>query len=109
MFDESAFGWVRESYDRAAQIYAPGGITLQGWDKITDFWLGLRASLGQVKFTADHLIHREDPREPERLALRWTVTGQQADMENQEATHFIFWDSVTQNYAEERFYANGFC
>jgi len=76
LFDESAFGWVTESYDRAAQIYAPGGVTLQGWDKITDFWLGLRASLGQVKFTADHLIHREDPREPERLALRWTVTGQ---------------------------------
>ena len=76
LFDESAFGWVRESYDRAAQIYAPGGITLQGWDKITDFWLGLRASLSKVKFTADHLIHREDPKEPERIALRWTATGQ---------------------------------
>ena len=76
LFDESAFGWVRESYDRAAQIYAPGGITLRGWDKITDFWLGLRASLSQVKFTADHLINREDPKEPERIALRWTATGQ---------------------------------
>jgi hypothetical protein len=76
LFNESALSWVREHYDRAAQLNIPGGITLQGWDNITDFWLGLRASLNQVKFTADHLIHREDHEEPERIALRWTVTGQ---------------------------------
>jgi hypothetical protein len=49
---------IPRDYDRAAQLELPGGTTAHGHDAADRFWLG-----------------RDDPMQPPRSALRWSLTG----------------------------------
>lgn len=62
-------------YDRAANLAYPGGIEALSHEGADQFWMGLRASFPNAKFTIHHQIGRSDPMMPPRTALRWSLHG----------------------------------
>jgi hypothetical protein len=66
---------IPSRYDRACQLEHPGGVTAHGWAAADAFWLGLRAAFPNATFTIHHQIGRDDPGEPPRAALRWSLDG----------------------------------
>ncbi len=66
---------VPDVYDRAAQLDLPGGVTGHGWEAADRFWLGLRSSFPDADFEIHHQIGREDPGQPPRAAVRWSLRG----------------------------------
>jgi hypothetical protein len=69
------FAIIPKAYDRACQLDLPGGITAHGWSSADIFWLGLRSAFPNATFTMHHQIGRDDPNEPPRAALRWSLDG----------------------------------
>ncbi len=68
-------GAVEQRYDRAAQMEAPGGQTLHGWDETSRFWADLVSALPDAVFEVHHQIGRADANMARRAALRWSLTG----------------------------------
>lgn len=62
-------------YDRAVNLFYPGGQVISGWSAADNFWMGLRAAFPSASFTIDHVIGRDDPLMPPRAALRWSLHG----------------------------------
>jgi hypothetical protein len=69
------FAAIPATYDRAAHLELPGGITGHGWGAADEFWLGLRSALPSATFTVHHQIGRGDKDLSPRAALRWSLTG----------------------------------
>lgn len=69
------FAAIPKSYDRAAQLEYPGGVTAHGHATADRFWLSLRAAFPDAVFTLHHVIGRDDPLMPPRAALRWSLQG----------------------------------
>ena len=69
------FRIIDSHYDRAANLYYPGGEVALSTDAARDFWLGLRASFPNADFRIEHAMGREDPSMPPRAALRWSLDG----------------------------------
>ena len=69
------FTVIPQSYDRAAQLEYPGGITAHGPAAADRFWMGLRAAFPDATFAIDHQIGLDDPLMPPRSALRWSLHG----------------------------------
>lgn len=72
------FEAIAEGYDRAAELFHPGGVAARGPDDACRFWLGLRASFPEAAFEVHHVIGRDDPDMAPRAALRWSLTGAHA-------------------------------
>lgn len=66
---------INRHYDRAAQLEYPGGVTALGPKGAGEFWIGLRASFPNAKFSVDHIVGNEEHGRPFRAALRWTLHG----------------------------------
>ncbi len=66
---------IPAEYDRAVQSEYPGGATGYSHGPVDRFWMGLRASFPDAKFTIDHVIGRDDPLMPPRAAIRWALHG----------------------------------
>jgi predicted ester cyclase len=69
------FAAIPSTYDRACQLYLPGGQMGNGRGDADRFWMSLRAAFPDAKFTIDHVIGREDPLMPPRSAVRWSLHG----------------------------------
>lgn len=69
------FDVVQKDYDRAVNLFYPGGQIGQGWADVDQFWMGLRAAFPDAVFTIEHSVGREDPLMPPRAALRWSLKG----------------------------------
>lgn len=69
------FAAIPASYDRAAQLEYPGGVTAHGPGAADRFWMGLRAAFPSATFAIHHTIGRDDPMMPPRAAVRWSLTG----------------------------------
>ncbi|QUJ75435.1 ester cyclase [Sulfitobacter albidus] len=69
------FAVVPAEYDRAVQVAYPGGHDGHGRGEVDSFWMGLRASFPNAKFTVEHVIGRDDPLMPPRAAVRWSLHG----------------------------------
>jgi len=69
------FTVIPAEYDRAANLTYAGGIDALSHDGADQFWMGLRASFPNAKFTIHHQIGRDDPMMPPRSALRWSLHG----------------------------------
>lgn len=69
------FSVVRETYDRAAHIWHPGGATGWGVPYAEAQWLQFRTAFPDATFAIDHQIGRSDPGQPDRAAIRWSLTG----------------------------------
>lgn len=69
------FNVIPKTYDRAANLEYPGGVTTLSHDGADKFWMGLRASFPNAEFKIEHQIGREDPMMPPRAAIRWGLWG----------------------------------
>jgi hypothetical protein len=68
-------GVIAQSYDRAANLFYPGGVEGLSHGDADRFWMGLRAAFPSATFTLHHVIGREDPMLPPRAAVRWSLDG----------------------------------
>lgn len=66
---------IPAEYDRGCQLELPGGVTGHSHCDADQFWMGLRASFPSAKFTAHHIIGRNDPGMSPRAAVRWSLHG----------------------------------
>ena len=66
---------IPRSYDRAAQLEYPGGVTGHGHEAADRFWLGLRAAFPGAAFELHHVIGMDEPLNPPRAAVRWSLWG----------------------------------
>lgn len=66
---------VATCYDRAAQLFYPGGTEACSHDGAERFWMGLRAAFPSASFAIHHVIGRDDPLMPPRAAVRWSLDG----------------------------------
>ena len=66
---------VDANYSEAVALELPGGFTESGRAEATQFWMGLISSVPDARFSVDHLIGRDDPGHPLRVAARWSVQG----------------------------------
>ncbi|CZF85886.1 nuclear transport factor 2 family protein [Grimontia marina] len=69
------FSCIPDDYDRACQAEYPGGLTVNSWGAIDQFWIGLRASFPNATFKIEHQIGRDDPMMPPRAAIRFSLHG----------------------------------
>ncbi|MCC7319695.1 MAG: ester cyclase [Rubellimicrobium sp.] len=69
------FAAIPATYDRAAQLEYPGGVSGHGPGDADRFWMQLRAAFPDAAFTLHHVIGRDDPMMPPRAAVRWSLHG----------------------------------
>jgi hypothetical protein len=69
------FAVIAQAYDRAVKMEHPG--LRSGWGRASAdaAWVALRASFPSARFEVHHMIGREDPHQPDRAAVRWSLTG----------------------------------
>lgn len=66
---------IDANYNEAVALELPGGFTESGKAEATQFWMGLISAVPDARFSVDHLIGRDDPGHPLRVAARWSVQG----------------------------------
>lgn len=66
---------IEASYDRAAQLEHPGGVTGHGWHDADRFWLTLRSAFPNATFKIHHQIGMSGDTQAPRAALRWSLDG----------------------------------
>ena len=66
---------MKAQYDRACQAEYPGGMSAHDWDSVERFWMGLRASFPNAKFSIDNQIGCQDPMMAPRAAIRFSLQG----------------------------------
>ena len=69
---------IDHNYNEAVALELPGGFSVSGKLEATKFWMSLLSAIPDAKFSIDHLIGREDPGYPLRVAARWSITGTHA-------------------------------
>ena len=72
---DADMAYIPQASDRAVHLEQPGHVTAHGRDAADHFWMGLRASFPDAKFTIHHQIGREDAGLAPRAALRWSLWG----------------------------------
>ncbi|MGB3406430.1 MAG: nuclear transport factor 2 family protein [Jannaschia sp.] len=66
---------IPQTYDRAAHLEYPGGVTAHSFEGADRFWTALRAAFPAAAFEIHHVIGRDDPMMPPRAAVRWSLWG----------------------------------
>ncbi|MCW8333312.1 ester cyclase [Vibrio sp. SCSIO 43135] len=69
------FSVIPKEYDRACIGEYAGGRTALSHHEIDHFWISLRSSFPNAKFTVHHRIGRDDPMMSPRAAIRWSLQG----------------------------------
>lgn len=69
------FSAIPQVYDRAANLFHPGGVEGISHADADRFWMGLRAAFPSAAFQIHHVIGRDDPMMPPRAAVRWSLDG----------------------------------
>lgn len=69
------FTVIPKVWDRAANLFYPGGQLGLSHVDADRFWMGLRAAFPSATFTVNHVIGRDDPLMPPRAAVRWSLDG----------------------------------
>ncbi|TRW17753.1 ester cyclase [Glacieibacterium frigidum] len=74
VWNHRRFARIRDAYDPAATLAAPGGRELFGHGEITGWAAALCASFGDARFAVDHVAVNEAPGGHD-IAVRWTMAG----------------------------------
>ena len=69
------FHCIPKDYDRAVSCEYAGGLSVLSHDSVTKFWLGLRSSFPDAKFTIHHQIGMDGDMLPPRASVRWSLDG----------------------------------
>jgi len=72
---QSNLAVANANYNEAVALELPGGFTESGKTAGTKFWMSLISAVPDAQFSVDHLIGRDDPGRPLRVAARWSVQG----------------------------------
>jgi len=65
----------QKSYDRAVRQEQAGGTTGHGMDDAENFWMNLRSSFPDAKFTLEHCAYLQENTQPNKAAIRWSLIG----------------------------------
>lgn len=71
----SNLGVIDTDYNEAVALELAGGFSESGKAESTKFWISLVSAVPDAQFSVDHLIGRDDPGHPLRVAARWSVQG----------------------------------
>lgn len=66
---------IGRTYDRAVHVWHPGSVTGWGRPFAEAQWMQFRTAFPDATFAIDHQIGRADAGEPDRAAVRWSLTG----------------------------------
>jgi predicted ester cyclase len=66
---------IGRSYDRAVHVWHPGNVTGWGRPFAEAQWMQFRTAFPDATFAIDHQIGRADAGEPDRAAIRWSLSG----------------------------------
>jgi hypothetical protein len=66
---------IGKDYDRAVHVWHPGSVTGWGVPFAEAQWMQFRTCFPDATFRIDHQIGRADPGQPDRAAVRWSLTG----------------------------------
>ena len=69
------FAVISSEYDRACHVHHAGARDAISWAGADQLWLPFRSSFPSAEFQIDHVIGREDPMQPPRAAVRWSLHG----------------------------------
>ena len=64
-----------EGYDRAVSQEQAGGLTGYGRDDVENFWMNLRSSFPDAKFTLEHCANLQENKQTNKSAIRWSLIG----------------------------------
>ena len=65
----------QEGYDRAVRQEQTGGLTGYGRDDVEKFWMNLRSSFPDAKFTLEHCANLQENKQTNKSAIRWSLIG----------------------------------
>ena len=65
----------QENYDRAVRQEQAGGMTGYGRDEVENFWMKLRSSFPDARFTLEHCAYLHEKNQPNKAAIRWSLIG----------------------------------
>ena len=65
----------QEGYDRAVRQEQAGGLTGYGRDDVEKFWMNLRSSFPDAKFTLEHCANLQENKQTNKSAIRWSLIG----------------------------------
>ena len=65
----------QEGYDRAVRQEQAGGLTGYGRDDVENFWMNLRSSFPDAKFTLEHCANLQENKQTNKSAIRWSLIG----------------------------------
>ena len=65
----------QEGYDRAIRQEQAGGLTGYGRDNVEKFWMNLRSSFPDAKFTLEHCANLQENKQTNKSAIRWSLIG----------------------------------
>ena len=65
----------QEGYDRAVRQEQAGGLTGYGRDDVEKFWMNLRSSFPDAKFTLEHCANLQENKQTNKVAIRWSLIG----------------------------------
>lgn len=68
-------GVIPGQYDPAAELAYPGHVTGSGHSAASKFWMPLCAAFPNAQFSVAHVIGLEDPLNPPRASVRWSLIG----------------------------------
>lgn len=66
---------IGQEYDRAVHVWHPGDVIGWGIPFAEAQWMQLRTCFPDATFAIHHRIGRADAGEPDRAAIRWSLTG----------------------------------
>tara|TARA_Y100001970_G_C14250159_1_gene871234 strand:+ start:1049 stop:2017 length:969 start_codon:yes stop_codon:yes gene_type:complete len=72
VWEKSEFDSLKQSHNRACQIYVPGGEILYGHNEFTNFLQGYLKSFPKGSFKIHHWIVNEEEGKNTRIAFRWS-------------------------------------
>jgi len=75
MWNDKNLNVMTERYDRAVRLEGPDGYLSYGRSRTANLFLDIQASIPDGRFEAHHLIVRQQPEKPVRVALRWSYCG----------------------------------
>ena len=76
VWEKSELRILDTTHDRACQVHAPEGKTLNGRMQLTDFLNGYLASFPKGKYRMHHWIINEEAGKNTRIALRWSYKAE---------------------------------
>ena len=65
----------QEGYDRAVRQEQAGGLTGYGRDDVEKFWMNLRSSFPDAKFTLEHCANLQENKQTNKSSIRWSLIG----------------------------------